>query len=140
MSFWKKLWSGSNDQGASIHEEAHDGMLAAVKTLAKCDPHQVFSKNNDGYTPLHMAAAKGHLEIAQFLLASGAEVNARTDRGTTPLHVAVLDGYKNIAELLLANGAEVNAKTDDGMTPLRAALEYHRRELAELLRQHGANE
>ena len=72
-----------------------------------------------GYTPLHFAA---NTEIAEYLLANGADVKATvTDgffKGVTPLHRAAYKGYTEVAELLLANGAEATAKNQWGQTPL----------------------
>jgi len=40
---------------------------------------------NDGFTPLHISARKGDLEIAQLLLEKGADVNQVAKDGSTPL-------------------------------------------------------
>ena len=40
-------------------------------------------------TPLHFASAKGHKEIAELLIAEGAEVNAKDEDGKTPLDYAI---------------------------------------------------
>ena len=78
-------------------------------------------------------AAFGHKEIAELLIAKGADVNARGFFGSTTLHGAALDGHKEIAELLITKGADVNAKDDGGDTPLDGADG----ETADFLRKHG---
>ena len=83
--------------------------------------------------PLHYAALKGQKEIAELLIAKGADVNAKYDRGWTPLLWAAREGHKEIAELLIAKGADVNAKDDGGATPLDLAFG----ETADILRKHG---
>jgi hypothetical protein len=50
-----------------------------------------------------------NMAIVEWLLAKGADVNARDDIGHTPLHRAASIGCKTIAELLLSNKADVNA-------------------------------
>ena len=45
------------------------------------------------------AAVDGRKEIAELLIAQGADVNAKTESGWNPLHRAALDGHKEIAEL-----------------------------------------
>ena len=87
-----------------------------------------------GWTPLGWAANK---EIAELLIAKGADVNAKNVGGLTPLHQAALSGRKEIAELLIAKGADVNAETNDGKTPLDFAIGMDRTEIAALLRKHG---
>lgn len=42
-----------------------------------------------GWAPLHSAVSAGHEEIAQELLAAGADANAETSGKRTPLHYAV---------------------------------------------------
>src|SRR5271155_1820794 len=102
-----------NEVGSDeIRDAAQKGDLATVQTLLKSHPHLVFSKDDRGDTPLHWASAKGHKDVAQLLLASGADVNARNNNGWTPLHYAVSHDRKDVVELLLANKADVNAKTD----------------------------
>ena len=48
----------------------------------------VNAKNNIGGTPLHIAAAEGHKEMVELLIAKGADVNAKDDGGWTPLDLA----------------------------------------------------
>jgi hypothetical protein len=93
-----------------IHDAARNGDLGKVKALLKDNPDLVFSKESAGGTPLHGAAYRGHKDVVELLLASKADVNAKSKNGWTPLHEAAANGYKDVAELLLANKADVNAK------------------------------
>jgi ankyrin repeat protein len=93
----------------------------------------VNAKNNDGTTPLHMAAQDGHRDAAELLLANGAEVNAKDNKGLTPLHWAAQNGHRDVAEFLLANGTDVNAKDSNGDTALHYAAVNGHTDLAELL-------
>ena len=81
------------------------------------------------------AITQGHEEIAELLIAEGADVNAKKKEGQTLLHEAANRNRKQIAVLLIANGAEVNAQADSGRTPLDYAL--HSFKTRELLRKHG---
>jgi ankyrin repeat protein len=56
---------------------------------------------------LHWASANGHEDVARFLLANKANINARTNDGHTPLHWAAWNGHKELAKLLLTNKADV---------------------------------
>ena len=64
------------------------------------------AKHEDGWTPLHWAAHKGHREIAELLIANGAEVNAKDNNGWTPLHLAVDGGHTETADLLRKHGGK----------------------------------
>jgi len=79
------------------------------------------SKGKNGLTPLHEAAANGHTDVAEFLLANDADVNARAMNDLTPLHQAASAGRSKVTELLLAKGADVNAKASSGNTALDMA-------------------
>ena len=70
----------------------------------------VRKKRSGGWTPLHYAAYGGHKEIAELLIANGADVNAKSEsknglfKGRTPLDSAE---YKTeIADLLRKHGGK----------------------------------
>jgi len=63
-----------------------------------------------GLTPLHVSAFMGHMNIAMFLLQSGANPNYQTARGETPLHLATRANQTDIIRVLLRHGAHVDAK------------------------------
>jgi ankyrin repeat protein len=90
----------------------------------------------DDRTPLHFTTTK---EIAELLIAKGADVNAESQRGSTPLHEAASSGHKEIAELLIANGANVNARNNYKWTPLHYAAVRSDKEIIELLIAEGAD-
>ena len=58
------------------------------------------ARNEDGSTPLHVAAEAGHKAVAELLIAKGADVNATDKSGATPLQIATQKGHKDIVELL----------------------------------------
>ncbi|XP_040550943.1 protein phosphatase 1 regulatory subunit 12C-like isoform X1 [Gallus gallus] len=88
--------------------------------------------NADGISALHQACIDENMEVVQFLVESGADVNQADNEGWTPLHVAASCGYRDIAEYLLAHGADVAAVTSDGELPLEVAEDEG---LEELLRE-----
>jgi hypothetical protein len=100
----------------------------------------VNAKDKYGLTPLHHAAWNGHKEVAELLIAKGADRNAKDVNGRTPLHYAASEGQNEIAELLIAEGADVNAKGKYGSaTPLHFAASGGNKEIAELLIAKGAD-
>ena len=123
-----------------IHDAAKSGDLEKVMALLKDNPNLVSSKDDNGWTPLHRAAALGHKDAVALLLASKAETNARDNDGETLLHFAAELGHADVVELLLANKAEVNAKNKNGNTPLHAAVVEGHKDVAEALRQHRGHE
>jgi len=128
--------SGAAD---SIHVAAAVGNIEAVKQHLAAGAN-VNAKDDDGWTPLLYAAAEGRKEVAELLIANGADVNVNV-YGTTPLHIAAFSGHTEVVELLIANGADVNAKDEDGMTPLLQTIAPYgyNKEIAELLIAAGAD-
>ena len=72
--------------------------------------------------PLHLAARFGRDDLAELLIARGADVRAADEpEGHTALHLAAQYGQAAVAATLVARGAEVNARTRSGRTPLHDA-------------------
>jgi ankyrin repeat protein len=66
----------------------------------------VNARDNGGSTPLHQAAINGHKEIAELLIANGADVNAKTDAGVTPLDDAIGRKHSETIDLLRKHGGK----------------------------------
>lgn len=94
----------------------------------------VNARNDEGFTPLHIAL---YPEVAACLLDRGAQIDSVSANGSTPLHTQVADGEErlDVVELLLARGANRSAKDEDGQTPLDIALLREDEEMAALLRK-----
>ena len=78
--------------------------------------------DNDGYTPLHMAATSGYPDKAKFLLEKGANLQALTKGGAMPLHLAAERRRFDpvLLDLLIGppNNSNVNVRDSEGRTPL----------------------
>ena len=68
----------------TIHKACKNGNIKAVKRFL-ADGTDVHVKNDDGYTPLWIAAGWGHKEIAELLISKGANVNSLNEDKGTPL-------------------------------------------------------
>jgi ankyrin repeat protein len=58
---------------------------------------------------LYAAAMYGSLDMANFLLENGADVNLAARGGWTPLQIATSKGHFDMVELLLSAGADSRA-------------------------------
>jgi len=125
----------SSEPPMSLQEAAAIGDVNLAKSLIKKGTDVDMREDSFFKTALHRAAIRGHKDVAELLLAEGADVNAGA---TTALHYAAEKGHKEIAELLIAKGADVNAKDNRGRTPLWWAKRRGHTEIVELLRKHGA--
>jgi hypothetical protein len=95
---------------------------------------------------LDCASQEGNKDVAQLLIAKGADVNAKSQGGLTSLHMAAArlrrgkaKEIEAVAKLLIANGADVNAKTSEGGTPLHNVANRGWQDMAQLLIANGAD-
>ncbi|MCJ1380862.1 hypothetical protein MMC17_003971 [Xylographa soralifera] len=95
------------------------------KEIAKMPLYQL---SPSGRPPLNCAAANGNEEIAELLLAAGANIQmpSVSNSNFTALHHAAATGQSQMIRLLIRHGAEIDAIDDNGITPLLAAITYHR--------------
>jgi ankyrin repeat protein len=121
---------------------AKGGDVAAVKLLLKYQA-MVELPNEDGITPLMVAAGMGHganptrgryktdeqaAECVRLLAEAGGKVNERAARGQrTALHSAAAHGWDETIKLLVAKGAELESADSAGLAPIdHAAGRYAR--------------
>ncbi|NWR20974.1 ANK2 protein, partial [Emberiza fucata] len=115
-----------------------DDTKSAALLLQNDHNADVQSKVTGGFTPLHIAAHYGNVNVATLLLNRGAAVDFTARNGITPLHVASKRGNTNMVKLLLDRGGQIDAKTRDGLTPLHCAARSGHDQVVELLLERGA--
>ncbi|MEY4523546.1 MAG: hypothetical protein RIR27_622 [Pseudomonadota bacterium] len=97
---------------------AFDGELALVKNLVL---EKKAAVNKPGWAPIHYAATNGHLDITQFLVANGAQVNSLSPSETTPLMMSIGSGNDQLIKYLLDNGADLRLRNHEGYTAIDVA-------------------
>ncbi len=123
--------------GADPNVEVDDGytcLLSAIESDADESTSMVaeliragtdiHAMGTNGWTPLHMAAARGQVEKARLLIDAGADVNRRKqiDGSDTPLMEAAFTGQPATVSLLLDHGADPSMHdTINNRTPLEIA-------------------
>jgi ankyrin repeat protein len=94
----------------------------------------------DGATALHWAVELDDLEMADVLIAAGANVKARNRFDITPLALACLNGSAAMIEKLLKAGAEPNAPLSAlGETPVMLAARTGKTDAVKALLDHSAS-
>uniref|UniRef100_A0A670YKT1 VPS9 domain-containing protein n=1 Tax=Pseudonaja textilis TaxID=8673 RepID=A0A670YKT1_PSETE len=83
-----------------------------------------FSRDDQGFTPLHVAAIYGQAPLIDLLVSKGAVVTATDYHGSTPLHLACQKGYQNVTLLLLHYKSSTEAQDNNGNTALHLACIY----------------
>ena len=147
-------WAGENGQSEcldflrakeaklTVSQAAAYGTLDLVRSMIEQAPSLVnFGEDDEPYdwSPLWSAAAWRRVDIFDYLLYQGANVNAKTRRGERPLHGAAAGGDLRITARLLELGADVNVRTNKGYTPLHIVAWHRHLDLAEFLLEQGAD-
>ncbi|KAI1885208.1 hypothetical protein AGOR_G00217810 [Albula goreensis] len=125
---------------------AHAGAAEVVELLLSrgADPELA---DNQGQSPLTLAARQGHVGTLRVLLdwagragetVANAMVEHADAEGWTPLRLAAWGGHREAVHLLLASGAEVDGSDPEGRTALRAAAWGGHEEILLILLNHGA--
>jgi ankyrin repeat protein len=125
------------------------GDLDRCKALLERSPHLLDGLSSClGFTPLMIAARHNRCEIARFLIASGADVNALSselkngDGGNPPVWFAaqgVKKGRETMVELLLSHSANPNLAGEGGWAGLHMAAQWNHPDVARILLEHGAD-
>ncbi|XP_032379570.1 protein phosphatase 1 regulatory subunit 12A isoform X2 [Etheostoma spectabile] len=93
---------------------------------------------NTKATALHVAAAKGYIEVLKVLLQCGVDVDSRDVDGWTPLHAGAHWGQEEVCSLLVDNMCDMGAVNNVGQTPLDVADENLTDTLEELQKKQNA--
>jgi ankyrin repeat protein len=91
-------------------------------------------RDQDGSTPLHVAAKEGFKESVKLLIERGADVTSMDENGYMALHLAAEEGHRSVVELMISNeNVRIDAKSRSGMTALHVAARKGRLEVAKFL-------
>lgn len=132
---------GDRGNTRNIWQAAKEGSLPAVVFYVNEDENNINKKNKDDWdkTPLMWASWKGHLKIVEYLVSSGAEVDAVDYFGYTALMRASRNGHTSTVEYLIKQGAKVNQKHIRNDTSLHEAVFGNHLEVVKLLIENGAD-
>jgi len=107
-----RLDAASRDGATALMFAALHGEAAQVRNLVQ----RGAQVNKTDWTPLHYAAANGHLETVRFLLEQHAYIDAESPNRTTPLMMAVRQGHPTTVRLLIDEGADPTIRNQAGLT------------------------
>ena len=126
---------GSGGAGSNLYRAAKSGSYKAADRYLDQGEDINAARAEDGRTPLHAAADRGHRRVVILLLNRGASANARDNEGDTALHLAAMGGHDSIVRVLLAEGADPTIRNNAGQTPRDLAKD--RIEVSRALRRAG---
>ncbi|KAB5536197.1 hypothetical protein GE09DRAFT_343208 [Coniochaeta sp. 2T2.1] len=129
-----------------IRDAAKKGTDVVARLLLDAGA-DIYPRDAQARTPLHIAARAGNEAVLKLLLERNAEMEARDKQGRTPLLTAIHrplehESDENLAviEQLLGAGADIEARFgQDDWTPLLLAVHYDLRLVSRLLLDKGAD-
>lgn len=148
--------SSLSSSGARLVAAATEGDITTVKAILEEEKKKKKKNNNDdttttttinnemilnhltdwdGLNALIPAASNGHLELCQFLIAEGIDVNAADKDGITALMEASIMGHLDVVKLLLSSkgGATLDQTANSGITALWLAASDGQTEVVQYL-------
>jgi quinoprotein dehydrogenase-associated probable ABC transporter substrate-binding protein len=117
---------------------AQNGKAKALEALVTSGADVNKTVGTAGYTPLMLASIASSEDIASFLIAHGADVNAKNAGGVTALMVVAANNTARIGSLLLKSGADASAKSEDGRTAKTIAEANNSQAMLQLLQSGPA--
>lgn len=117
-------------KNSEVFELCDSGNFEALKRLIEEDPSLVSAKDVHGNQMLHLivlgiSEEPEGLEFLEYLIAKGAQIDARNYRGEQPIHRAVGNWTKprecKIVKYLINQGAKIDAQDNEGRQPLHFA-------------------
>lgn len=135
------LWTGHGVSAQELVERLRSGDRDAVVSLLskKKVTVDVNSRDEDGLTPLMMAAVANDSVLVELLLRHKANPNLQNNVGMTALMGAAFNSSEIVMPLLLGGGANPNLQDSKGRTALIVAAKQGVNNPVTMLLQAGAN-
>jgi ankyrin repeat protein len=111
-----------------------DGLTSLLNMGVDAD-----TKDDGGNTLFSRAVRHNHLDIAEILIARGAEITTPNRNLDTPMHIAVMNGNREMIRFLTKNKADLEARNSYGDTPLMIAVSTGRMKTAMDLISYGSD-
>jgi len=96
----------AKDLSHGIHAAAAHGREDMIDLLVRHGADPSDNAMAQGFTPIMVAAAKGHVHAMLMLIDRGGQVNMQNEMGQTALHLAATRGHAHVCKALVAEGAE----------------------------------
>ncbi len=116
--------STANAFDAVVMAINNDAPAATINFLLEQPGNTVSKSTHDNRIYLHWASNKGNVEIVEYLIAKGSDLNLEDSKGETPLSFAAVSGQTNTAlyDAFFKAGLDPKKKYKDGINLLLMAI------------------
>jgi len=128
-----------NEGRTPLMNASAKGHLDTVKLLVQAGAEPNKKARNGIATAVLMAFANGNIQVFEYLIKSGGDINFTDPNGGTYLIGATIDINLPLIRVLLANGVNINAQNNQGINALMVASRMGYVEIVELLLKNGAD-
>eukprot|EP00752_Nemacystus_decipiens_P010768 g9581.t1 len=127
--------------GNELHKAVSGGSITRAVAALSNGSIDVDARDSDGFTPLMVAADKGHANMVRILLNRGADWAAVNEDGAAALHIATRNGSLPVTKILVEAGADVEAamSTALGSRPIHLAADEGHSEVVSALIEADAD-
>ncbi len=117
---------------------ARNGSVAEMKMLFEKDANCVNDIDNNGFSPLILAAYRGNFEVAKYLITIVKDINYQSPEGSA-LMAAVMKNNIELIQLLITKNANLDLTNKSGVTAIMLAIQFEEIEIIKILLQYKAN-
>ncbi len=140
LSFSIHAHAITDDESIEFVSAITEGDLKMVKKFVEEDAANANYKSFS-WSPIQMAANKGHIEVAKYLISKGAEINyVHPLSKNTAFHLAAFGNFRDMATLLAKSGADVNQKLKANVSLLRPFQDEKNTSMIEFLTGLGVKD
>ncbi|XP_057671401.1 transient receptor potential cation channel subfamily A member 1 isoform X2 [Diorhabda carinulata] len=119
-----------------ILRAAESGNLDIFQRLYYDDPTRLVIQDSRGRTPAHQAAARNRVNILQFILEQGGDLNILDYANNTPLHIAVEHESLDAVDFLLAKGVKTDILNEKNQAAIHLVTELNKVKVLEVMSRH----
>jgi len=140
LSFSIQAHALSDDDSLEYVSAITEGNLKVVKKVIDANPADVNYKSF-AWSPIQMAANKGQIEVAKYLISKGAELDyVHPLSKNTAFHLAAFGNQREMLTLLAKSGADVNKKLKANVSLLRPFQDVNNTSMIEFLTGLGVKD
>ena len=140
LSFTLNSLAITDDEQVEFTDGITEGKMKIVEKFVKADV-KIVNEKFFGWSPLQMAANRGQIAVAKYLLEKGADINyVHPVAHHTAFHLAALSGHTEMAKFLASKGADVNTKLKADVSLIRYFRDNENPQMVEFLTGLGVKD